>query len=70
MEVYAWQLLNDKSDVRGMEELMEAVQVYLSSLESQRWKQLPDVYWDHVVCHLFKRFRNMQRPISVRYIVY
>lgn len=42
MEIYAFQLLNDKADLKGTEESMGTASVYISGVEHQKLKLSPD----------------------------
>lgn len=50
---------NVKSDLKGREDLIEETRMYLSGVESRRLKQLLDSWEHHMVCFLYRRFRNM-----------
>lgn len=52
-EVYNCQLLNDSSDLRGGDELMETDRLYLVGVKSQRLKQLQNSWGHNVVSHLY-----------------
>lgn len=49
VKVYAFQLLNDKSTLKGGEEFIGAALVFLSAVESRRLKHFLDSWGQHVV---------------------